>query len=691
MPEGAPSAGEREQALGIHAGIGRKSVENAAVADREDLEHRRRGIEDAPHESCEVVALVRRPVGRTGAVHEFAEHVDPQQFRGQREAHARGPGSEPPIIQHFLDERERLGHGSRRGGHTIASIVVHDVGGAGRERDRLPREPQSSAEQHVLPLRERPAEPQLADEISAQKAQRGAAVRQPIQHAVQSVASADANRGRRDDRVANSTAHDAREDGGRAGLPSAGEPGDDGARLELVVGAHDREPLGLGRVEPGVERPGGRADAVAVLDEPESGILHHLAQAIGDGGHVEIVADDRDPHLVARAVENGAHRPSDRPLDAVDGDDQIDGGMLARSGHALDLIDSGLVRILSVVGARPQFVKLAPIARAAAEAGVEHVIVHTGQHYDPIMSDVFFDDLGIPAPDVHLGIGSGSHGHQTGAMMGPLEDAFLAQQPDWVLVYGDTNSTLAAAVAAVKIHVPLAHLEAGLRSFNRRMPEEHNRVLTDHAADLCLAPTEQAMRHLAREGLAERSVLVGDVMTDVLFQVRDAALDRGVAPITHAPGTYSVATIHRAETTDDRERLATVLDALRSLDHPVVLLAHPRLVARAAEFGLALDGGSLESRTPLAYPDLVAAVQSSRGVVTDSGGLQKEAFLLRVPCTTVRTETEWVETVALGWNVLALTGDEIRSAAQRPMPAATSEAPYGDGFAAGRVIEALRG
>ncbi|KRF33722.1 non-hydrolyzing UDP-N-acetylglucosamine 2-epimerase [Yonghaparkia sp. Soil809] len=348
------------------------------------------------------------------------------------------------------------------------------------------------------------------------------------------------------------------------------------------------------------------------------------------------------------------------------------------------------MRIISVVGARPQFVKLAPIARAATEAGVEHVIVHTGQHYDPIMSDVFFDDLQIPAPDLHLGIGSGSHGHQTGAMLGALEDAFLQHRPDWVLVYGDTNSTLAAAVAAVKIHLPLAHLEAGLRSFNRRMPEEHNRVLTDHAADLCLAPTEQAMTHLAAEGLAERSLLVGDVMTDVLHQVRDAAADRRASPVPHAPGTYSIATIHRAETTDDRDRLAAVLDALRSLDDPVVLLAHPRLVARAAEFGLELEGGSLESRAPLAYPDLVAAVQSSRGVVTDSGGLQKEAFLLRVPCTTVRTETEWVETVALGWNVLALTSEEIRAAASRPAPAPTDEAPYGDGFAAGRVIEALR-
>ncbi|MGN6161480.1 MAG: non-hydrolyzing UDP-N-acetylglucosamine 2-epimerase [Marmoricola sp.] len=350
------------------------------------------------------------------------------------------------------------------------------------------------------------------------------------------------------------------------------------------------------------------------------------------------------------------------------------------------------MRIVSVVGARPQFVKLAPIAHAAAAAGVEHVIVHTGQHYDPMLSDVFFDDLGIPAPTVHLGVGSGSHGVQTGAMLGALDGVFDEHRPDWVLVYGDTNSTIAAALSAVKLHFPVAHLEAGLRSFNRRMPEEHNRVLTDHAADLLLAPTEVAADHLAREGLADKTVVVGDVMTDVLFQTRDQVADSAsklVAELGLTPGGFSLATIHRAENTDDPARLAEVVAGLSGLDHPVVLLAHPRVAARAATAGIKLTTGSLVQHEPLAYPDLIAAVLASRGVVTDSGGLQKEAFLLRVPATTVRTETEWVETVELGWNVLANTAEEISAAVARPRPEGTDAAPYGDGHAARRVIDEL--
>lgn len=346
------------------------------------------------------------------------------------------------------------------------------------------------------------------------------------------------------------------------------------------------------------------------------------------------------------------------------------------------------MRMVSVVGARPQFVKLAPVARAAHAAGVEHHIIHTGQHYDPMLSDVFFNELGIPSPDRHLGIGSGSHGAQTGAMVAALESAFEIERPDWVLVYGDTNSTLAAAVAAVKLHIPLAHLEAGLRSFNRRMPEEHNRVLTDHAADLCLAPTEKALEHLTREGLADRSVVVGDVMTDVLYLVRDEVVERP-NPLSHEHGEYIVATLHRAETTDDPARLSAVVTALSRLEHPVVLLAHPRLVAKAAEHGIDLTVGTLTRHDPLGYPDLVAAVSNARHVVTDSGGLQKEAFLLRVPCTTVRTETEWVETVELGWNRLALSDEEIVESVTRPLPAETTAAPYGDGRAADRVIEVL--
>ncbi|UFU02230.1 UDP-N-acetylglucosamine 2-epimerase (non-hydrolyzing) [Ruania suaedae] len=349
------------------------------------------------------------------------------------------------------------------------------------------------------------------------------------------------------------------------------------------------------------------------------------------------------------------------------------------------------MRIVSVVGARPQFVKLAPVAAACRAAGVEHVIVHTGQHYDALLSDVFFSALHIPEPDVQLGIGSGGHGEQTGAMLAALAPVLSAQDPDWVLVYGDTNSTLAAALAAVKLHLPVAHLEAGLRSFNRRMPEEHNRVLTDHAADLLLAPTEVAASHLAREGLAERTVVVGDVMTDVVHQVAANVADAGerlLGQLGVRAGEFSVATLHRAENTDDAARLAGIVAGLGAVDHPVLLLAHPRLRAKAGEHGVPLESGAVRVLDPLGYPDLVALVSRARGVITDSGGLQKEAFELRVPCTTVRTETEWVETVELGWNVLAGPG-EIAAAATRERPEETDAAPYGDGHAAERVVEVL--
>lgn len=350
------------------------------------------------------------------------------------------------------------------------------------------------------------------------------------------------------------------------------------------------------------------------------------------------------------------------------------------------------MRILSVVGARPQFVKLAPIAQAM-KGEAEHLIVHTGQHYDAMMSDVFFQDLGIPEPDFNLGVGSGKHGQQTGAMLGGLETIFEDVRPDYVLVYGDTNSTLAAALAAVKLHMPLAHLEAGLRSFNRRMPEEHNRVLTDHAADLLLAPTEVAMAHLKHEGLAERSLLVGDVMTDVLFSTRAAVEARKEElPGGVSKGGYYICTIHRPDNTDDPERLGQIIESLARLDKPVILLAHPRLVALADKHGIHLESGSIRVAAPLAYPQLINAVMNSAGVVTDSGGLQKEAFLLRVPCTTIRPETEWVETVELGWNVLVSENLEaLTSTVGRPLPARTDAEPYGSGHAAAAVVSALLG
>ena len=348
------------------------------------------------------------------------------------------------------------------------------------------------------------------------------------------------------------------------------------------------------------------------------------------------------------------------------------------------------MRVLSVVGARPQFIKLAPVAEALAAAGAEHVIVHTGQHYDPGMSDVFFADLKIPEPDVQLAVGSASHGVQTGAMLAGLEEVMLDRQPDWVLVYGDTNSTLAAAVAAVKIHLPVAHLEAGLRSFNRRMPEEHNRVLTDHAADLLLAPTQIAMDHLAREGLAERSVLVGDVMTDVCLRVRDAVLEQDAPlPLGLPRGGYLATTIHRAENTDDPDRLRAVMGALAAMPVPVLLMAHPRLRARCAEHGIELESGAIRAVEPLPYPEMVAAVVGSRGVVTDSGGLQKEAFLLDRTCTTLRTETEWVETLDDGWNVLLPGLEGLGDVALRPVPDRERAHPYGSGAAAREVAQVL--
>lgn len=348
------------------------------------------------------------------------------------------------------------------------------------------------------------------------------------------------------------------------------------------------------------------------------------------------------------------------------------------------------MRVLSIVGARPQFVKLAPVAEAFIAGHHDHVIVHTGQHYDVKMSDVFFEDLKIPAPDVHLGVGSGSHGVQTGAMLAAMDAVLDEHRPDWVLVYGDTNSTIAGALSAVKLHLPLAHLEAGLRSFNRRMPEEHNRVLTDHAADLCLAPTAVAMEHLANEGLEDRSVLVGDVMTDVCLSVAEAvANDHTPLPGGVTAGEFALSTIHRAENTDDPGRLAEVISGLAALPMPVVLTAHPRLVERCNRFGIDLTQGAIRTIEPLDYPTMVRTAQAARAVVTDSGGLQKEAFLLRTPCTTIRSETEWTETIELGWNVLAPDVSQLPALVDRPTPAPTEAAPYGNGRAAEQVVEAV--
>ncbi len=311
-------------------------------------------------------------------------------------------------------------------------------------------------------------------------------------------------------------------------------------------------------------------------------------------------------------------------------------------------------RILTVVGARPQFVKAAAISRAIAVfPAISEILVHTGQHFDPVMSQVFFDELGLEAPQVNLGIHGGGHGEMTGRMLAALERIIVEERPDLVLVPGDTTSTLAGALAAAKLHVPVAHLEAGIRSFNRRMPEEINRVLTDHVSSLLLCPTETAVTNLAREGIVEGVHNVGDVMYDAaLFAAAAARRSQILDRLGVAERGYAVATVHRAESTQDRETLGEIVAFLRQqVRHwPVVFPVHPRTRARISQWNL--DLGDVLICDPVGYLDMQRLLRSATAVFTDSGGLQKEAYFHRVPCVTLRSETEWVETVEAGWNRL---------------------------------------
>lgn len=313
------------------------------------------------------------------------------------------------------------------------------------------------------------------------------------------------------------------------------------------------------------------------------------------------------------------------------------------------------VRILTVVGARPQFIKAAAVSRAIRHTeGLSEIMVHTGQHFDADMSDVFFDELDIPAPAHRLAIHGGGHGEMTGRMMAALEPVVMAEKPDWVMVYGDTNSTLAGALVAAKLHIPVAHVEAGLRSFNRRMPEEVNRVVTDHVATLQLCPTVVAVENLANEGIRNGVHHVGDVMYDAtLFAVKQAeGRSRIRAELGLKERGYAIATVHRAENTDDPARLSAVLSFLReqAAGLPLLLPLHPRTRQAVQRTGCSLDG--LMVIGPVGYLDMAQLLGGAAAVFTDSGGLQKEAYFHRVPCTTLRDETEWVETVTHGWNRL---------------------------------------
>jgi UDP-N-acetylglucosamine 2-epimerase (non-hydrolysing) len=346
------------------------------------------------------------------------------------------------------------------------------------------------------------------------------------------------------------------------------------------------------------------------------------------------------------------------------------------------------MRVVSVVGARPQLIKLKPMVDAFATRNIEHSIVHTGQHYDSKMSEVFFQSLQIPAPDANLEVGSGSPGKQTGRILTKIEPVLQNLNPDWVLVYGDTNSTIAATLAAVKLGLMTAHVEAGLRSWNRLMPEEINRILTDHAADLLLAPTELAMANLQREGLDMRSHLVGDVMADLVLNCRNHMNSEAIRHELGLAEDYVVATVHRASNTDDPEQLARLIAAISGLAWPVALVAHPRLVAAAQRWGITLAAGAITVVEPLDHSSMLSLLLGSRGLITDSGGLQKEAFLLGVPCTTLRTESEWPETLAGGMNVLAPQGDNLQDLVTRVVSPPASQ-PYGDGHASGRIVDLL--
>lgn len=351
------------------------------------------------------------------------------------------------------------------------------------------------------------------------------------------------------------------------------------------------------------------------------------------------------------------------------------------------------MRLITVVGARPQFVKAAAVSRALQETtGVEETLVHTGQHFDANMSGVFFDQLGVPAPRFHLGVHSATHGDMTGRMLQALERTMLDERPDRVLVYGDTNSTLAGALAAVKLHIPVAHVEAGLRSFDRSMPEEINRVVVDHLSDRLYCPTQAAVANLSQEGIAAGSAtveLVGDVMQDATNLFAQAAEPPpGLAGLDG----FMVATVHRAENTDDEARLSAIVAALNEIHHelaPLVVPLHPRTEAALSRYGLRLEARTIE---PQGYLQMLWLLAHAALVLTDSGGLQKEAYFFGKPCITLRDRTEWVELVEVGANTLVPADrDAIVAAAHFRFGMSIEVDPslYGGGTAAARIAASL--
>lgn len=355
------------------------------------------------------------------------------------------------------------------------------------------------------------------------------------------------------------------------------------------------------------------------------------------------------------------------------------------------------MKILTVVGARPQFIKASVVSAALAPVCGE-VIVHTGQHYDRNMSDVFFEELNIPKPAYNLGVGSGTHGRQTGEMLIKIEEVLFSEKPDILMVYGDTNSTLAGALAASKLHIPVAHVEAGLRSYNMRMPEEQNRVLTDHISTWLFCPTETAAANLKKEGVTKNVSVCGDVMLDSVLHFLKLAKANPEKTALYGrlgiePKQYRLATLHRAETTDGGlDAIERIFDAFEQLPQPVVIPIHPR-TRPLAEKALRERGyRNIRLTDPVGYLEMLLLTSGARQVLTDSGGLQKEAWFMKVPCVTLRGETEWVETLDGGWNVLAdLTTEDILEKALHIAvdESARDRKPFGDGNASGKIAAEL--
>lgn len=355
------------------------------------------------------------------------------------------------------------------------------------------------------------------------------------------------------------------------------------------------------------------------------------------------------------------------------------------------------MKFVTIIGARPQFIKAAPLS-AELRKRHEEILVHTGQHYDANMSDVFFDELGIPKPDYNLGIGGGTHGEQTGRMLEAVEKVMIHEHPDAVIIYGDTNSTVAGALAAAKLHIPVAHIEAGLRSFNRDMPEEINRIVADHVSTWCFCPSDVSVRQLASEGVAKNVYNVGDIMADSvrLFGPKAHAQSRILERLELEPKCFALATCHRPVNTDCEANLRTILEAFSAMAVPVVLPLHPRTMGAVMRYEM---GDWLHSQKnirliePVGYLDMLQLQQNAALIMTDSGGVQKEAYYCHTPCLTLRAETEWVETVDVGWNMLCKT-DASEIADRSKIMLALSETMkhpniYGDGFTSKHIVHEL--